>query len=64
MIEKRLKRLSNNNEIFKDSITGYQNALTNSNFKHKLKYTIDKDMKNKKKLKRSRKTIYFNPPCC
>ena len=37
MIEKILNRLSKNNEIFKDSITGYQNALTNSNFKHKLK---------------------------
>ena len=34
MIDKRLKRLSKNVEIFKDSATGYQNALNYSNFKH------------------------------
>ena len=50
MIEKRLNRLSRYNEIFKDSITRYQNALTTSNFKHKLKYTNDQD--------------HFNSPYC
>ena len=64
MIEKRLTRLSKNNETFKDSKTGYQNALTNFNFKHKLKYTNDQDTKNKKKPAHTRKTIYFNPPYC
>ena len=64
MIEKRLNRLSKNEEIFKNSITGYQNALINSNFKHKLKYSNDQDNQNKKKPKRTRKIIYFNPPYC
>ena len=64
MIEKRLNRLSKNNDIFNDSITGFQNALANSNFKYKLKYTNDQDTQNKKKPTRTRKTIYFNPPYC
>ena len=64
MIEKRLNRLSKNNDIFNDSITGFQNALANSNFKYKLKYTNDQDTQNKKKPTRTRKTIYFNRPFC
>ena len=35
-IKKKLNGLSKTEEFFKESITGYQHALTNSNFKHKL----------------------------
>ena len=39
MIEKGLNRLSNTEKKFKESKTNYQNALTNSNFKHKFEYS-------------------------
>ena len=64
MIEKRLNSLSKSEEIFKESITEYQNALTNSNFKDKLKYSNQQHNQNKKKTTRTRKRIYFNPPHC
>ena len=64
MIKKRLNRLSKTKEIFNESITGYQNALTNSNFKHKLKHSSHQNNQSKKKPTRTRKTIYFNPPYC
>ena len=64
MIEKRLNRLSKTKEIFNESITGYQNALTNSNFKDKLIYSNHQNNQSKKKPARTRKTIYFNPPYC
>ena len=50
--------------IFKESITGYQNALTNSNFKHKLKYSNHQSNQTKMKPAPTRKTIFFNPPYC
>ena len=37
MIEKRINRLSKSEKIFKNSLPIYQNALNDSNFKHKLK---------------------------
>ena len=39
MIEERLIRLSTDPNIFDDAKACYQNALSKSNFKHKLKYT-------------------------
>ena len=36
-------------KIFKNSITIYQNALNDSNFKHKLKYSENKNPLTKKK---------------
>ena len=62
MVEKRLKRLSKTEKIFNESITGYQNAKINSNFKHKLKHSSNHQ--NKKKPTQTRKKIYFNPPYC
>ena len=43
MIEKRINRLSKSEKIFKNSVPIYQNALTDSNFKHKLKYSVNKN---------------------
>jgi len=64
MIEKRINRLSKNEKIFKNSISTYQNALNDSNFKHKLKYSENNNPLAKKKTNRPRKIIYFNPPFC
>ena len=64
MIEKRINRLYKNEKIFKNSISAYQNALNDSNFKHKLKYSENKNPQTKKKANRPRKIIYFNPPFC
>ena len=55
MIEKRLNRLSKSEQTFKESITGYQNGLTNSNFKHKLKYSNHRNNQNKKRPTRTKK---------
>ena len=46
----------------KESTTAYQNALTNSNFIHELKYTNDQDTQKKKKLAHTVKFIHLNPP--
>ena len=64
MIERRINKLSKNEQIFNNSITVYQKALDNANFKHKLKYTENKKTQTKKKTNRQRKIIYFNPPFC
>ena len=64
MIERRINRLSKNEQIFNNSVTVYQKALDNANFKHKLKYTENKKTQTKKKTNRQRKTIYLNPPFC
>ena len=50
MLHKRLNRMSKTVETFKVSITKYQKALTNSNFKHKLKYLNHQNNQNKKNL--------------
>ena len=49
MIEKRIKRLSKSEKIFKNSVPIYQNALNDLNFKHKLKYSKIKTLKLKRK---------------
>ena len=64
MIEKRINRLSKNEKIFNNSISTYQSALNDSNFKHKLKYSENNNPPAKKKTNRPRKIIYFNPPFC
>ena len=48
MIQNRIIKLSKNEKIFNESVSIYQEALTKSNFKHKLKYTEDKNTKCKK----------------
>ena len=62
MIERRIVRLSKNEQIFNNSVVTYQNALGNANIKHTLKYTENKKTQTKKKTNQPRKTIYFNPP--
>ena len=64
MIEKRINRFSKSEKIFKKFVPIYQNALNDSNFKHKLKYSENKNPQTKKKRNRPRKIIYFNPPFC
>ena len=64
MIERRINKLSKNEQIFNNHVATYQNALNNANFKHKLKYTENVKTQTKKKTPRSRKIIYFNPPFC
>ena len=64
MIERRINKLSKNEQIFNNHVATYQNALNNANFKHKLKYTENVKTQTKKKTNRSRKIIYFNPPFC
>ena len=48
MIQKWINKLSKNKKIFNGSVTIYQETLTKSNFKHKLKYTKDKNSQCKK----------------
>ena len=64
MIENRLNRLSTNPKIFNDAKTDYQTALRKSNFKHKLEYTEKTNITDKKRRKRTRKILFFNPPYC
>ena len=64
MIEERLIRLSTDPKIFDDAKPCYQNALSKSNFKHKLKYTNETKLNEKTKRKRTRNVMFFNPPFC
>ena len=64
VIEESLIRLSTDANIFDDAKPCYQNALSKSNFKHKLKYTNEAKLKEKKKRKRTRNVMFFNPPFC
>ena len=64
IIEKRINKLSKSEKLFNESVANYQDALNNSNFKHKLKYTDNNNDQYKKKPNRLRKVIYFNPPVC
>merc|ERR1712096_235557 len=64
MIEKRINRLSKSENIFKNSVSTYQNSLNDSNVKHELKYSENNNPQTKKKANRPRKIIYFNPPFC
>ena len=47
-----------------NSVPTYQNALNNSNFKHMLKNSENKNLQTKKKKNRLRKIIYFNQLFC
>ena len=43
MIERRINRLSENEQMLNNSVAIYQNALDNANFKHIINYTEKKD---------------------
>ena len=60
IIQKRINALCKNEEIFNDSLVNYQKALSNSNFKHVLKYTGN-NAYNKSNRPRKRKIIYYKP---
>ena len=64
MIEKRLNRLSTDLRTFDNTKHSYQIAVLKSNFKHKLEYENKTNPVDKKKRKRTRKIMYFNPPYC
>ena len=59
MVGSRLSVLSCNSEEFKKAKPEYQEALKNNGYQQELKYD---DGSSKKRKKRSRKIIWFNPP--
>ena len=61
MIDKILNRLSKTKENFKESITKYQNALTNSNLKHKLKYSNHQNSQKKKPTRQEKRSTSTHP---
>ena len=62
MIEKRLCKLSKNEEVFSNIKGFYQNALNKSNFKYSLTYKQFNNTNTKRNRKRN--CIYYNPPFC
>ena len=62
MIERRINRLSKNEQMFNNSVAIYQNALDNANFKHIINYTEKKKKQTKNKTNRPRKTVNLNTP--
>ena len=63
-VSKRISETRSNEQIFKESIPIYEEALKKSGFHEKLEYIreeVDKHGKEEKK-RRKRKTIWFNPP--
>ena len=64
MVSKRISKTSSNEQIFKESIPIYEEALKKSGFHEKLEYVrkeVDKHGREKKK-RRKWKIIWFNPP--
>ena len=60
MVERRLSELSSNKKIFDEEKVEYQKALKEAGYTHELEYKNYE--KKKKKNKRVRDPIYFNPP--
>ena len=58
-INRRLIKLSNNEESYNNVKTEYQRALTSANYKQNIKYDKNLSLKTNK---RKRNIIYFNPP--
>ena len=64
LVSKRISETSSNEQIFKESIPIYEEALKKSGFHEKLENVreeVDKHGKEEKK-RRKRKIIWFNPP--
>ena len=60
-INKRLSRISSNEEVFKEKIPPYQDALKESGYDYKLNYEPNqRTTRNSKNRQRNR--IFFNPP--
>ena len=60
-VNRRLSRISANENVFKEAIPPYQNALNKSGYDHVLKYDPEKATNNQPKS-RKRKIIWYNPP--
>ena len=60
-INKRLSRISANEEVFNDAVPLYQEALQKSGFNHQLKFNPPDPEKPKKRY-RKKEVIWFNPP--
>ena len=63
-IGKRLSELSSSEEIFKAAAPQYEEALKKSGYNEKLVYspTESVEVQEERRARRSRKTIYYNPP--
>ena len=61
MVSKRLSDLSKNEEVFKQAVPPYEEALRTSGYSQKLSYTQKHDHEQKKR-NRKRNIIWFNPP--
>ena len=60
-VNRRLSKISSNEQIFKDSVSPFQDALDKAGFSHTLKY--EKTTRNgNKSQNRKRPAIWFNPP--
>ena len=62
MGEKRITSLSANAQIFDEAMTSYKTILNKSNYKNKT-YEFKPQIK-KRKTRKPRKVIYFQPPYC
>ena len=62
MVNNRLNTLSKRKSDFDYVKPNYQDALKKSNYDHELKHYDSKDQQAKKRKKRQRKIIYFQPP--
>ena len=60
-VNRRLSRISANENVFKEAIPPYQNALNKSGYDHELKYEPEKATNNQPKS-RKRKILWYNPP--
>lgn len=59
-INKRLSKLSSNEQQFNTTVQPYQEALTKSGYNHQLKYNPSADTSTKRN--RQRNTTWYNPP--
>ena len=60
--EKRLSNLSSNKEIFDAAAPPYQEALEKAGYSHKLVYQDKASTSTSRKRRRSKPSIWFNPP--
>jgi hypothetical protein len=63
-VNKRLSEISSSEEIFNNAAPAYQKSLKDSGYNHTLKYSPKPNQNSecKKKRKKKRNVIWFNPP--
>ena len=64
MIEKRLCRLSKNQQVFDETRPDYERALGMSGYNKKLSFKTQSTSEARKPRSRKRRCIFFNPPFC